>query len=96
MERDAPTNLSVVTTKRTYSFDLEVNDSKAIQNQTFKLQLMYPEDVGLKGHGRALKQAQDAERNPQHQEHPARQGQLRLWLQGQRCCQTALGSPTTD
>jgi type IV secretion system protein VirB9 len=40
MEKDAPTNLSVVTTKRTYSFDLEVNDSKSIQNQTFKLRFI--------------------------------------------------------
>ncbi|WP_261332498.1 TrbG/VirB9 family P-type conjugative transfer protein [Rhizobium leguminosarum] len=64
MEKNAPTNLSVVTTKRTYSFDLEVNDSKAIQNQTFKLQFMYPEDVGLKGTAELWKQAQDAERNP--------------------------------
>ncbi|TAZ44215.1 conjugal transfer protein TrbG [Rhizobium leguminosarum] len=64
MEKDAPTNLSVVTTRRTYSFDLEVNDSKAIQNQTFKLQFMYPEDIGLKGTAELWKQAQDAERNP--------------------------------
>ncbi|WP_246721283.1 TrbG/VirB9 family P-type conjugative transfer protein [Rhizobium leguminosarum] len=64
MEKDAPTNLSVVTTRRTYSFDLEVNDSKAIQNQTFKLQFIYPEDVGLKGTAELWKQAQDAERNP--------------------------------
>lgn len=64
MEKDAPTNLSVVTTKRTYSFDLEVNDSKAIQNQTFKLQFMYPEDAGLKGTAELWKQAQAAERNP--------------------------------
>jgi type IV secretion system protein VirB9 len=64
MEKDAPTNLSVVTTKRTYSFDLEVNDSKAIQNQTFKLQFIYPEDAGLKGTAELWKQAQDAERNP--------------------------------
>ncbi|MFW8583929.1 TrbG/VirB9 family P-type conjugative transfer protein [Rhizobium beringeri] len=41
-----------------------MNDSKAIQNQTFKLQFMYPEDVGLKGTAELWKQAQDAERNP--------------------------------
>jgi len=64
MEKDAPTNLSVVTTKRTYSFDLEVNDSKSIQNQTFKLRFIYPEDAGLKGTAELWKQAQDAERNP--------------------------------
>jgi len=64
MEKDAATNLSVVTTKRTYSFDLRVNDSKAIQNQTFKLQFTYPEDAGLKGTAELWKQAQDAARNP--------------------------------
>ncbi|WP_028743939.1 TrbG/VirB9 family P-type conjugative transfer protein [Rhizobium leguminosarum] len=64
MEKDASTNLSVVTTRRTYSFDLRVNDSKAIQNQTFKLQFTYPEDAGLKGTAELWKQAQDAERNP--------------------------------
>ncbi|TBB14968.1 conjugal transfer protein TrbG (plasmid) [Rhizobium ruizarguesonis] len=64
MEKDAATNLSVVTTKRTYSFDLRVNDSKVIQNQTFKLQFTYPEDAGLKGTAELWKQAQDAERNP--------------------------------
>ncbi|MBY3136487.1 TrbG/VirB9 family P-type conjugative transfer protein [Rhizobium leguminosarum] len=64
MEKDAATNLSVVTTKRTYSFDLRVNDSKAIQNQTFKLQFTYPEDVGLKGTAELWKQAQDAASNP--------------------------------
>ncbi|NKM48735.1 conjugal transfer protein TrbG [Rhizobium leguminosarum bv. viciae] len=64
MEKDAATNLSVVTTKRTYSFDLRVNDSKVIQNQTFKLQFTYPEDSGLKGTAELWKQAQDAERNP--------------------------------
>ncbi|WP_245521186.1 MULTISPECIES: TrbG/VirB9 family P-type conjugative transfer protein [Rhizobium] len=64
MEKDASTNLSVVTTRRTYSFDLRVNDSKVIQNQTFKLQFTYPEDAGLKGTAELWKQAQDAERNP--------------------------------
>jgi len=64
MEKDAATNLSVVTTKRTYSFDLRVNDSKAMQNQTFKLRFTYPEDVGLKGTAELWKQAQEAERNP--------------------------------
>ncbi|MDR6819787.1 type IV secretion system protein VirB9 [Neorhizobium sp. 2083] len=64
MEKDAATNLSVVTTKRTYSFDLRVNDSKAMQNQTFKLKFIYPEDAGLKGTAELWKQAQDAERNP--------------------------------
>ncbi len=64
MEKDAATNLSVVTTKRTYSFDLRVNDSKAMQNQTFKLRFTYPEDAGLKGTADLWKQAQDAERNP--------------------------------
>lgn len=64
MEKDAPTNLSVVTTKRTYSFDLRVNDSKAIQSQIFKLQFTYPEDIGLKGTAELWKQAQDAESNP--------------------------------
>ncbi|WP_049730564.1 TrbG/VirB9 family P-type conjugative transfer protein [Rhizobium ecuadorense] len=64
MEKDAATNLSVVTTKRTYSFDLRVNDSKAMQNQTFKLTFTYPEDAGLKGTAELWKQAQDAERNP--------------------------------
>ena len=64
MEKDAATNLSVVTTKRTYSFDLRVNDSKAMQNQTFKLKFTYPEDAGLKGTAELWKQAQDAQRNP--------------------------------
>lgn len=64
MEKDAATNLSVVTTKRTYSFDLRVNDSKAMQNQTFKLKFTYPEDAGLKGTVELWKQAQDAQRNP--------------------------------
>ncbi|MBO9196035.1 TrbG/VirB9 family P-type conjugative transfer protein [Rhizobium sp. 16-449-1b] len=64
MEKDAATNLSVVTTKRTYSFDLRVNDSKAMQNQTFKLRFTYPEDAGLKGTAELWKQAQDAQRNP--------------------------------
>lgn len=64
MEKDAATNLSVVTTKRTYSFDLRVNDSKAMQSQTFKLKFTYPEDAGLKGTAELWKQAQDAERNP--------------------------------
>ena len=64
MEKDAATNLSVVTTKRTYSFDLRVNDSKAMQNQTFKLKFIYPEDAGLKGTAELWKQAQDAQRNP--------------------------------
>ncbi|MBO9102258.1 TrbG/VirB9 family P-type conjugative transfer protein [Rhizobium sp. K1/93] len=64
MEKDAPTNLSVVTTKRAYSFDLEVNDSKSIQNQTYNLRFIYPEDTGLKGTAELWKQAQDAERNP--------------------------------
>ncbi|MBB4345627.1 TrbG/VirB9 family P-type conjugative transfer protein [Rhizobium leguminosarum] len=63
MEKDASTNLSVVTTRRTYSFDLRVNDSKAIQNQTFKLQFTYPEDAGLKGTAELWKQAQDAAGN---------------------------------
>jgi type IV secretion system protein VirB9 len=64
MENDAATNLSVVTTKRTYSFDLRVNDSRAMQNQTFKLKFTYPEDAGLKGTAELWKQAQDAQRNP--------------------------------
>ncbi|MGP4727215.1 TrbG/VirB9 family P-type conjugative transfer protein [Agrobacterium deltaense] len=64
MEKDAATNLSVVTTKRTYSFDLRINDSKAMQNQTFKLRFIYPEDAGLKGTAELWKQAQEAERNP--------------------------------
>lgn len=64
MEKDAATNLSVVTTRRTYSFDLRVNDSKAMQNQTFKLKFIYPEDAGLKGTAELWKQAQDAQRNP--------------------------------
>ncbi|KRA66697.1 TrbG/VirB9 family P-type conjugative transfer protein [Rhizobium sp. Root651] len=64
MEKDAATNLSVVTTKRTYSFDLRVNDSKAMQNQTFKLRFTYPEDAGLKGTAELWKQAQDSQRNP--------------------------------
>jgi len=64
MEKDAATNLSVVTTKRTYSFDLRVNDSKAMRNQTFKLKFTYPEDAGLKGTAELWKQAQDAQRNP--------------------------------
>ncbi|WP_113372286.1 TrbG/VirB9 family P-type conjugative transfer protein [Rhizobium sp. SYY.PMSO] len=64
MEKDAATNLSVVTTKRTYSFDLRVNDSKAMQNQTFKLTFIYPENAGLKGTAELWKQAQEAERNP--------------------------------
>lgn len=64
MEKDAATNLSVVTSKRTYSFDLRVNDSKAMQNQTFKLKFTYPEDAGLKGTAELWKQAQDAQRNP--------------------------------
>ncbi len=64
MEKDAATNLSVVTTKRTYPFDLRVNDSKAMQNQTFKLRFTYPEDAGLKGTAELWKQAQEAERNP--------------------------------
>ncbi len=64
MEKDAATNLSVVTTKRTYSFDLRVNDTKAMQNQTFKLRFTYPEDAGLKGTAELWKQAQDAQLNP--------------------------------
>lgn len=64
MEKDAATNLSVVTTKRTYSFDLRVNDSKAMQNQTFKLKFTYPEDAGLKGTAELWKQAEAAQRNP--------------------------------
>ncbi|MBW9060192.1 TrbG/VirB9 family P-type conjugative transfer protein [Agrobacterium pusense] len=64
MEKDAATNLSVVTTKRTYSFDLRVNDTKAMQNQTFKLRFTYPEDAGLKGTAELWKQAQDAQSNP--------------------------------
>ncbi|WP_237681497.1 TrbG/VirB9 family P-type conjugative transfer protein (plasmid) [Agrobacterium deltaense] len=64
MEKDAATNLSVVTTKRTYSFDLRVNDSKAMQNQTFKLRFTYPEDAGLKGTAELWKQAEAAQRNP--------------------------------
>lgn len=64
MEKDAPTNLSVVTTKRTYSFDLRVNDSRSMQNQTYKLRFTYPEDAGLKGTAELWKQAQDAQKNP--------------------------------
>ncbi len=64
MEKDATTNLSVVTTRRTYSFDLRVNDSKATQNQTFKLTFNYPEDAGVKGTAELWKQAQDAQRDP--------------------------------
>ncbi len=64
MEKDAATNLSVVTTKRTYSFDLRVNDSKAMQNQTFKLRFTYPEDAGLKGTAELWKQAEAAQSNP--------------------------------
>lgn len=64
MEKDAATNLSVVTTKRTYSFDLRINDSKAMQNQTFKLRFTYPEDAGLKGTAELWKQAEAAQRNP--------------------------------
>ena len=64
MEKDAVTNLSVVTTKRTYSFDLRVNDTKAMQNQTFKLRFTYPEDAGLKGTAELWKQAEAAQRNP--------------------------------
>ncbi|MDH0117629.1 TrbG/VirB9 family P-type conjugative transfer protein [Rhizobium pusense] len=64
MEKDAVTNLSVVTTRRTYSFDLRVNDTKAMQNQTFKLRFTYPEDAGLKGTAELWKQAQDAQSNP--------------------------------
>ncbi|MFA1676886.1 P-type conjugative transfer protein VirB9 [Rhizobium mongolense] len=64
MERDAPTNLSVVTSKRTYAFDLRVNDSSSMQNQTFKLRFTYPEDAGLKGTAELWKQAQEAQQNP--------------------------------
>lgn len=64
MEKDAVTNLSVVTTRRTYSFDLRVNDTKAMQNQTFKLRFTYPEDAGLKGTAELWKQAEAAQRNP--------------------------------
>ncbi|TIV60211.1 MAG: conjugal transfer protein TrbG [Mesorhizobium sp.] len=64
MEKDAPTNLSVVTTKRTYSFDLRVNDSRSMQNQTYKLRFTYPEDAGLKGTAELWKQAQDAQKKP--------------------------------
>ncbi|MCW8281690.1 TrbG/VirB9 family P-type conjugative transfer protein [Agrobacterium sp. InxBP2] len=64
MEKDAVTNLSVVTTKRTYSFDLRVNDTKSMQNQTFKLRFTYPEDAGLKGTAELWKQAEAAQRNP--------------------------------
>lgn len=64
MEKDAVTNLSVVTTRRTYSFDLRVNDTKAMQNQTFKLRFTYPEDAGLKGTAELWRQAEAAQRNP--------------------------------
>ncbi|MER9580919.1 TrbG/VirB9 family P-type conjugative transfer protein [Mesorhizobium sp. M0276] len=64
MEKDAPTNLSVVTSKRTYSFDLRVNDTRSMHNQTYKLRFTYPEDAGLRGTAEMWKQAQDAQKNP--------------------------------
>ena len=64
MEKDAATNMSVVTTKRTYSFELLVNDSKSQRNQTYKLRFSYPEDAGMKGMAELWRQAQEAQKNP--------------------------------
>ncbi|MCX8571134.1 TrbG/VirB9 family P-type conjugative transfer protein [Aminobacter sp. MET-1] len=64
MEKDAPTNLSVITTKRTYSFELLVNDSKNARNQTYKLRFHYPEEAGMKGMAELWEQAQEAQKNP--------------------------------
>jgi type IV secretion system protein VirB9 len=64
MEKDAATNMSVITTKRTYSFELLVNDSKSQRNQTYKLRFSYPEDAGMKGMAELWRQAQEAQNNP--------------------------------
>jgi type IV secretion system protein VirB9 len=64
MEKDAATNMSVVTTKRTYSFELLVNDSKSQRGQTYKLRFTYPEDAGMKGMAELWRQAQEAQKNP--------------------------------
>ncbi|MCO5067010.1 MAG: P-type conjugative transfer protein VirB9 [Rhizobiaceae bacterium] len=64
MEKDASTNLVVITTKRTYSFELLVNNSRSQRNQTYKLRFSYPEDAGMKGMAELWKQAQEAQKNP--------------------------------
>ncbi len=64
MEDDAPTNMSVITTKRTYSFELQVNTSKSKREQTYKLRFTYPEDAGLRGTAEMWREAEEATKSP--------------------------------
>jgi type IV secretion system protein VirB9 len=44
VEKDANTNLNVVTSKRIYTFDLRATETKAARSQIFKVRFVYPED----------------------------------------------------
>lgn len=64
MEDDAPTNMSVITTRRTYSFELLVNTSKSKREQTYTVRFIYPENAGLRGTAEMWRQAAEATKNP--------------------------------
>jgi type IV secretion system protein VirB9 len=44
VEKDANTNLNVVTSKRIYTFDLRATETSAARSQIFKVRFVYPED----------------------------------------------------
>ena len=64
IEKDAPTNMSVITSKRTYTFDLQVNATTVKRDQTYKVRFTYPEEAGLRGTAEMWRQAEEATRNP--------------------------------
>jgi type IV secretion system protein VirB9 len=64
IEKDAPTNMSVITSKRTYSFELQVNTTNSKREQTYKVKFTYPEEAGLRGTAEMRRQAEEATKSP--------------------------------
>jgi type IV secretion system protein VirB9 len=64
IEKDAPTNMSVITTKRIYSFQLDINATKSKREQTYTVRFTYPEQAGLRGTAEMWRQAEEATRSP--------------------------------
>lgn len=64
VEKDAPTNMSVITSRRSYAFELRINTASAAREQTFKVRFIYPEAAGPRGTAEMWRQAEAAAKNP--------------------------------
>jgi type IV secretion system protein VirB9 len=61
VEKDARTNLNVISSKRIYTFDLRANETREARGQTYKVRFVYPEDDY---DARLLARAQEIARYP--------------------------------